>query len=250
MFARLACFVALTLLFTSASVAEEKRIIADPLEPFNRGMHWFNDKADTYFLEPIAKGYNTITPDSVQEGVRNFFSNIRYPQYLISDLVEGEGCAAMDHTARFFINSTIGFLGIFDLASDMGFPENPQDFGQALGKQGVGEGAYLVIPFIGPSSLRDGTGRLVDAVLYPFFWVGSTGASQATQNSVSLGATGTEFVQTRADLIEAIKAGKESAVDEYLFMQGAYVQHRRAIIDGQEIDTNAPKKNPFADDVE
>lgn len=247
---RLIPFITIVFLSLSSVFAEDKKLIADPLEPMNRGIHWFNDKADVYFLEPVAKGYSKIAPESVQEGVRNFFSNVRYPQYLVSDLIQGEGCAALDHTARFLINSTIGFLGIFDLASDMGFQENPQDFGQTLGRHGINEGAYLVIPFLGPSNLRDGAGRIVDAVLYPFFWVGTTGVPRATQNTISGSATGLDFIQARADLIEAIKAGKESAVDEYLFMQGAYTQHRRAVIDGEEEDTSSPKKNPFADDLE
>lgn len=256
MFKKLFILIASLCLVTAcstSSVNKDGRLIADPMEPMNRGTWWFNDHADKYVLEPVAKGYDYVTPDSVQTGVRNFFSNIKYLQFLVSDLVQLNGSAAWSHTARFAINTTIGFLGIFDLATGMGFPENRQDFGMALGRNGVGEGYYLVIPFLGPSNTRDGFGMLVDAVLYPFFWTGATNWENSTQWIVTGTTTAVDFIQTRADLIEAVNTGRDSAVDEYLFMQGAYTQHRRNLISGKKStdgDINEKKENAFADDVD
>ncbi|NDC38551.1 MAG: VacJ family lipoprotein [Proteobacteria bacterium] len=204
--------------------------VHDPIEKVNRGIFWFNDKTDAYLIEPIAKGYNYVTPDPVQRSITNFFHNLRYPRYLVSDLVRLEFTDALEHTGRFLVNSTVGLLGLFDVATDWGLPENEQDFGLALAHHGVGPGAYLVLPILGPSNLRDTLGTAVDFFLDPFVIFSFTNVRAGIKDPITLGAYGLKLVNTRAGLIEAIDTARASSVDYYLFMQGAYYQHRWGLL--------------------
>jgi phospholipid-binding lipoprotein MlaA len=209
----------------------------DPIEPFNRGVFWVNDKLDVNIFEPIAHAYESVVPDPVQTGIGNFFLNLRYPSYLVSDLVQGKVTQALEHTGRFVINSTIGVVGLIDVAEDFGLPDHDEDFGIALAWHGVPAGPYLVLPILGPSNVRDGVGRLVDAFLDPIGWVAYSGIPARTKVAASTSALTVKFVHTRAGLIQAIDAAKESSVDLYLFMQGAYYQHRHGVLtDGAEAE--------------
>jgi len=255
-------FLALTpLLFLALSLqAEDKKTwvepstdsaqdlgIYDPIEPVNRGIFWFNDKLDIYALEPVAKAYDKVVPDPVQDGIGNFFSNLRFPSNFVSDLVQFRFGDAAKQTARFIVNSTVGLGGVMDVASHFGLEKQDQDFGLALASHGVGPGPYLVIPLLGPSNVRDGFGRIVDAGLSPLFYLGSI--FDLTDNQAlawSLGLKTVDLIDQRADLLDAIKAAKESSLDYYLFIQSAYYQHRKGQIGGENGKITA--EDPLAAD--
>ncbi len=204
--------------------------VSDPLERVNRGIFWFNDKADTYVLEPVAKGYDSSVPGPVKTSIRNFFSNLRSPVRVASALIQLKFKEAAELTGRFVVNTTLGGAGFFDPATDMGLKPSEDDIGIALGYSGVPEGPYLVLPFLGPSNLRDAIGRVGNLLLDPFYWVAHTGNSSTGKTVTLASLYGLDVVDTRASLLEAIKTGKESSLDYYLFAQGAYHQYRLGLI--------------------
>ncbi len=211
--------------------------ISDPLEPMNRKIFWFNEKMDKYLLAPVAHGYDTVVPRCAQRKVSNFFQNLGYPKYLLSDLVQFKFSEALSHTGRFLINTTIGIGGLFDVASEMGLEHEDEDFGIALAYRGVPDGAYIVLPFFGPSNVRDAFGRIVDTLVHPFMILTYSDVPAGIADKITYGGRALDSVQTRVDLDEAIKAGKESSVDYYLFLQGAYTQYRRGVLyDGNPPD--------------
>lgn len=222
--------------------AEEE--INDPLEGFNRGIFWFNDRLDRYLIEPVARAYDYVVPNPVQDGIGNFFSNLGYPSYLLSDLVQLKFGQALDHTGRFLVNTTFGVGGFIDVAEGMGLPEHDEDFGIALAYNGVPAGPYLVLPLLGPSNLRDGVGRAVDSFIHPVYWIakGTAGSDDAT--SITLGFRAVEVTDTRAGLTEAIKAAKESSLDYYLFVQSAYYQYREAKLYDGELPPESEETDP------
>ena len=136
----------------------------DPWEGFNRRMYYFNAKADTYFLLPIVDAYKKITPDVVETGLSNFFNNLGEISTFINSLLQFKLSVAGETFGRFLVNSTIGLAGVFDVGTLVGFVEQDEDFGQTLGHWGVSSGPYLVLPLLGPSSLRDATGLAFDAL--------------------------------------------------------------------------------------
>ena len=218
-----------------SAAAEEQ--IWDPIEPVNRGIFWFNDKFDYYIFEPAARGYDWAVPDPVQEGVGNFFDNLKYPSYLVSDIVQFKFTQAAEHTGRFVLNSTIGIVGILDVAKHVGLERHQEDFGIALAYHDVPPGPYIVIPILGPSNLRDGFGRIVDSFLDPLNSLAYAGVDEDIAIPVIIGARVLDGVDTRANLLEAIDTAKESSLDYYLFMQGAYYQYRRGVLyDGDPPD--------------
>jgi phospholipid-binding lipoprotein MlaA len=204
--------------------------IYDPLEDVNRGIFWFNDKLDVNVLEPVAKGYKEYVPSFMRTGINNFFSNLRYPSYLVSDILQGKITQAGEHTGRFLINSTIGLAGFLDIAKDVGLPDHQEDFGIMLAYHGVPAGPYLMLPLLGPSNVRDGVGLIVDGFLDPIGWVGYSGLSNSTKLIIAASALGIRTIHTRAGLIQAIETGKESSVDYYLFVQSAYYQFRNGLV--------------------
>lgn len=229
------------LIFASSSVKAQD--ISDPLEGFNRGIFWFNDKLDVYVMEPVARGYDYITPQPVQKGIGNFFENLRYPKYLVSDLVQFKFAQAAEHTGRFIVNSTIGLVGLVDVAKQIGLEQHEEDFGLALAYYGVPPGPYLVLPLLGPSNVRDGIGRVVDSFLDPIGWVSYTSLDSDSKLAIILGTKSLDFIDQRAGLIEAIETAKESSVDYYLFLQGAYYQHRRGVLyDGNPPEEEEPQE--------
>ena len=221
---------------TRVALAEEEEPY-DPLESMNRAIFDFNDSLDVHVLEPVARAYHDNVPDFMQTGIGNFFGNLRYPSYLVSDILQGKFDQVLDHTGRFVINSTIGVLGLIDVAKDVGLPDHREDFGIALAYNGVPHGPYLVIPIIGPSSVRDGLGLIVDGLLDPLGWVAYSSLSTGTKLAIAASAFGVKLVHTRSGLLQAVEAAKESSVDYYLFTQGAYYQYRHGLLtDGKEED--------------
>lgn len=222
-------FFFLTCLWTSSVYANDE--ISDPLEGYNRAMFWFNDKVDVYLLEPVARAYGYVAPNAVKKGIGNFFSNLRYPQYLVSDLVQFKFDQAGEHTLRFVLNSTVGILGFVDFAKQVGLPADDEDFGLALAYHGVPAGPYFVLPLLGPSTIRDAFGKGVDICLYPLTYIGSISSlSNSDASAISLGARALEVIDTREGLLEAIETAKDSSVDYYLFTQSAYYQIRRSML--------------------
>jgi phospholipid-binding lipoprotein MlaA len=230
-----AVVVASAALSCTLPVSAEVEEPYDPIEPVNRAIFDFNDTVDVYVLEPVARAYRNNVPDFMQTGVGNFFRNLRYPSYLVSDIIQGKFDQVLDHTGRFLINSTVGVLGFIDVAEDWGLPDHQEDFGIGLAYNGVPHGPYLVIPFLGPSSVRDGFGLIVDGFLDPIGWIGYSSLSAGTKVAIAAGTLGIKVVHTRAGLLQAIEAAKESSVDYYLFAQGAYYQHRHGLVtDGKD----------------
>lgn len=140
--------------------------VSDPFEGFNRRMYYFNAKADEYVLLPVVKGYKAITPDVVEHGVSNFFNNLSEIPTFINSVLQLKAGVAVETLGRFALNSTIGIVGLFDVATPIGLEEQDEDFGQTLGHWGVGTGPYLVLPLTGPSSVRDAVGTSIDMLAF------------------------------------------------------------------------------------
>jgi phospholipid-binding lipoprotein MlaA len=213
----------------------------DPLESFNRAMYTFNDKFDRYLLKPVAKGYRAITPKPVRRGISNFFSNLHDPGIMLNNLLQGKPKQAGSDLGRFLVNTTLGIAGLFDVASKMGMEKHNEDFGQTLGKWGVGEGPYLVLPFLGPSNLRDGPALVVDWETYPPNHM----EEQSTRNKLLV----VEVVDKRAQYLEAGDILEQAAgQDPYIFVREAYRQRRvNQIYDGNPPQA-APPPGLFEDD--
>lgn len=191
----------------------------DPLESGNRKVHAFNDTADHFLLKPIAKGYTAILPKPAERGIANAFSNLNDPWVAINQLLQGKPKLALRDTGRFLVNTTLGIGGLFDVAGRMGLEKHQEDFGQTLAVWGVGRGAYLVVPFWGPSSPRDGFGAIVGNYAYLPRYISNT----ATRNWV----IALWIINKRAGFL-----GAESLItgDRYLFIRDAYLQRRDYLI--------------------
>lgn len=202
---------------------------ADPLEPFNRGVYKFNDAVDGAVLKPVATAYRDITPDLVRQGVRNFFNNLQDGWSIVNNALQLKGQGTSDSFGRFLLNSTFGLGGVFDLASDLKIERNTKDFGHTLGYWGVAPGPYLVLPLMGPSTLRDTVALPVDAQ-------GSLTSHMAhvpTRNTVMA----IELVDRRESLLKATEMLEQLALDPYVFTRDAYLQRRRsAVFDGNPPD--------------
>lgn len=208
----------------------------DPLEGLNRGIYKFNDVADKAVVKPIAGAYKAVLPSPVRTGVNNFFSNLNTFISAINDLLQLKFDKAMTGAGRFVINSTFGIAGLIDVASMDGIEKRNEDFGQTLGHWGVGSGAYIVLPFLGPSSLRDTTGFVVDTVAFdPISYV----HDPRDRNLLRV----VKFVDKRAQYLPASDLLDEAALDPYAFMRDAYLQRRAA----QVADSNGSNAS-FEDD--
>ncbi len=194
----------------------------DPLESVNRKIFAFNDTVDVWILEPAAKGWDFVVPRRVESSIANFFQNLRFPIVTVNDLLQGKLAAAASDVGRFAVNTTAGVAGFFDPATSLGLEQHDEDFGQTLGWWGVGPGAYLVLPILGPSNLRDTAGIVVDYPLAvtPLFvdWYYTTGARVV------------EVVNARAMYLEELRNAKSSAFDFYSFVRNAYSQRRAALV--------------------
>lgn len=210
----------------------------DPLEFVNRFTFAFNDMVDTLILQPAAATYRFLVPEPVQNGIRNVLRNLNGPVILANDLLQGEFDRAGDTFMRFLINSTIGLAGIFDVASDWGYEYHDEDFGQTLGSWGVGEGFYLVLPILGPSSLRDGVGMVVDSYMDPWPYVIDYYdlTDDSTKDWITIGRRGLEGLDLRARNIETIENIKKDAVDYYARIRTLYRQNREDAIRNGELE--------------
>ncbi|MEW6670983.1 MAG: VacJ family lipoprotein [Thermodesulfobacteriota bacterium] len=199
---------------------ENPGYVADPIEPWNRAMFHFNDKLYFWILKPLAKGYRAVVPRLARTGVQNFFANLTAPVRFMGCLLQGKGDAAGGEFSRFFMNTTVGVLGFGNPAKD--YPEmNPpeEDFGQTLGSYGIGNGFYIVWPFIGPSTLRDSIGRLGDSFLNPVSYVRPLEAY--------LGVRSFDTVNDTSFRIGDYESIKDAAITPYEAFRDAYIQHRK-----------------------
>jgi phospholipid-binding lipoprotein MlaA len=204
-----------------ATLPSDKRDPRDPWERMNRATYTFNDKFDRAIARPLARGYRK-TPAAVQRGVHNFFTNLDYPIVMVNDLLQGQFTPLATDTARLLVNTTIGIGGLFDPATAMGLEKNDRDLGQTLGKWGAKKGPYLVIPFLGPSDVRDAFGRVGDSFSTP----------RAYMNRYwDYGLWALEAVDLRASLLDAT-AALDRTYDPYAFMRNAYLQHRDFKVNG------------------
>ncbi len=199
---------------------------ADPYEGFNRPMYDFNMGVDKYLLKPVADGYKFVTPDFMETGVTNFFSNLKGINVVLNDMLQGKFGQSVSDLGRFTTNSTIGLLGLFDVASDLGLPQNVEDFGQTLAVWGVDQGPYLVLPFLGPTTLRDGGGGIVDRAANPGTYL-------------LPGAGVLEGINERANAEGALNFIDEAALDPYVFTRESFLQYRKNLANDGNIDADS-----------
>ncbi len=196
--------------------------VNDPLEPINRGVFWFNEQADRFVIKPVAKGYDFITPKPVKRGVSNVFDNLFMPVVAVSDLLQGNFQHSAEDVGRFVVNSTVGVVGIFDVATGWGLERRREDVGQAFGAWGIGAGPYLVLPILGPSNVRDGVGLVGNYFLLPQTYIDDEG--------VRWGVTVLGGIDTRYRLLDASRVLEQAALDRYAFVRSSYAQYRKNLI--------------------
>ncbi|MCC6932303.1 MAG: VacJ family lipoprotein [Deltaproteobacteria bacterium] len=224
---------------SSLSLEEEdtsfEQEIWDPLEPVNRGIFWFNDQAYVYVLRPVSVGYDYMLPQFAKTGVKNFFRHLMLPIDFVSNLLQGNFSGAGKSVGRFVINTTVGLLGTIDVAQDHGLPYQGQDLGLAFASWGIPFGPYIVLPLMGPSSLRDALGEggesFISPLNYPIYYLNSFSSND------ELYYTGGVYTLKTMDIInrrrDAIDAAKESSLDYYLFVQTSFYQYRTKAIKGK-----------------
>jgi phospholipid-binding lipoprotein MlaA len=201
--------------------------ISDPWEPFNQAMFTFNLRVDEYVLRPVASAYDAILPDAAQRGVGRFFKNLGVVERFANNLFQGKFPGAGQEVGRFLVNTTLGCAGFLDVADSVfGWQESPEDFGQTLAVYGVDNGPYLVLPFLGPSTVRDVTGAAVDGALNPMNYLLSTWKVIAIKG----GTTVVSAVNYRSMNLGLFENVERSAVDLYGAVQDGYVQRREKAI--------------------
>jgi phospholipid-binding lipoprotein MlaA len=194
----------------------------DPWEGINRRVYSFNDGFDNVVARPVATVYRDVLHVEIRSRVSNFFSNIQDIFIGVNNMLQGKFVEGAEDWARFTFNTTIGLLGIHDVASEMGIEKHNEDFGQTFGRWGVGSGPYLILPFLGSSTLRDAAGTGVDYMVAPL--------PHARPIALRNALYALYFVNTRAELLEASSILEQAALDRYVFQRDAYLQRRRSLI--------------------
>lgn len=230
---RMVLTVAVLVLLSGCATNSEFADPRDPWEGFNRTMFNFNDELDKAIVQPLARGYKTIMPAPLDKGVTNFFANLSDVGSAINNLLQFKLMRAGSDLARLGFNTTLGLLGFIDVATNMNFPRYNEDFGQTFGVWGAGPGPYLVLPFLGPSSGRDGVGLVLDWFVDPLRYV-------STSNGLRFGLLSLWFVDRRADLLGVSRVIEQAALDPYEFIRDAYLQQRR-----YEVFDGNPPPDPY-----
>ena len=202
---------------TEVEAVEVEASEVDPYEGFNREMYAFNEGLDDYVAEPITDAYLWITPQFVQTGVGNFFDNLDDINVILNDMMQGKVMQGTEDTGRFAVNSTLGLLGLFDVATEFGLEKHDEDFAQTLGVWGVPQGPYLVLPVLGPSTSRGLPGYIFDAAANPATYVGYP--VQAVQ-----------MLNARANAAGSLKFIDEAALDPYVFTRESFLQYRKHLV--------------------
>lgn len=229
--------LALVLLLATGCASIGEGDPRDPFEPFNRGVYRFNEVVDENLAKPVASAYRDFVHEEIRGRVRNFFSNLGDLWIGANDVLQGKFFDGFESGMRFVFNSTLGLFGLHDVASEMGIEKRNEDFGQTLGRWGVGEGPYLVLPILSSSTVRDAFGTGVD------MWVDPLGEFQP--NRTRNASIALRLVNTRADLLDASRILEQAALDKYVFQRDAYLQRRRSLVyDGR------PPREPRTRDEE
>ena len=197
---------ALVLTACASTATRDDGTVYDPFEGWNRGVYGFNNVVDGAVLEPVAKGYRAVTNEPIRGGVSNFLTNLRQPVVFANAVLQGKPETALDTVGRFLVNTTVGIGGIFDPATAAGVPKHREDFGQTLGVWGVPEGAYLMLPLMGPSNLRDAFGSGVDVGLNPLTYSQFNGDTE-----FRIINNGVAAIAARESLIEQVEVLREPA---------------------------------------
>ena len=221
------CLLSTALLLAGCAGAHDPK---DPLEPLNRGIYRFNDAVDKAVIKPVAREYTAVMPTAGRIMVSNFFSNLDDVIVTVNDLLQFKLVQGFSDGMRFLVNSTIGVFGLIDVASTGGLKKHDEDFGQTLGKWGVGNGPYLVLPILGPSTFRDSAGLYADGFWSPMYQL----RDMRTRNQ-SYMAKG---ISKRAGLLDEEKVLDTAMIDRYTFMRDAYLQYRI----NQVYDGNPPRR--------
>lgn len=209
----------------------------DPLEVVNRPIYVANDFLDDYVGEPVSRFYIDYTPEPIRTSISNFFDNVTYLNVILNDFLQGKGKQGLEDSGRLLINSTFGAFGLFDVATPLGLEKHEEDFGQTLAVWGLWQGPYLVLPLIGPNTVRDVPDLGVSTVTNILFYV---------SNPVAVPVAMLGFIDKRSRLDQAVRFRDEAAVEPYLFTREAYLQHRNFLI----YDGNPPinEDDLFLDD--
>jgi phospholipid-binding lipoprotein MlaA len=217
-----------------ATTAARVRDPADPLEGLNRGLYAVHRQLDRIVIRPLMLVYVAVAPRPLRSGLRNAVGNLGEPITFVNDMLQVRPRRASRTVTRFATNSTIGVLGLFDLAKDAGYPRHTSDFGQTLARYGVGPGPYLFIPGLGPSSVRDVTGRVADSFADPVTWFRFDG-----DTAVAIGRPVVYGLELRHDFDADIQALDTTATDPYVTLRSAYMQNRQSFISDGQVDVDA-----------
>lgn len=212
--------------------ADPERSNHDPFESVNRQIDRVNEVVDRTIAKPATDAYVSYTPRPIRNSVSNFFDNVVYPNVILNDFLQGKGTQGLEDSGRFLVNTTFGFLGIWDMATPLGLEAHDEDFGQTLGVWGIDESPYLVLPFIGPSTVRDLPNLGVSVVTNILFYV---------PNPYVVPVALLGFIDYRAGMDEAVTLRDSTAVEPYLFTREAYRHHRKFLI----YDGNPPVDEDF-----
>jgi phospholipid-binding lipoprotein MlaA len=208
----------------------------DPFEPMNRDIYKFNDALDRAVVKPVAKGYRAVVPAPGRTLVTNFFSNLDDVLVTLNDILQLKFRHAVSDFGRVLINSTVGALGLADAATAVGLEKHDEDFGQTLGYWGIGSGPYLMLPILGPSTVRDGIGLYVDS--FPSMITQTRPIHLRNQAIIAKG------ISNRSNLLEQEKLFDTAIIDRYSFLRDAYLQHRQSLV----YDGNPPRPKYYEDD--
>lgn len=218
--------------FTNSSSDVE---IYDPLEKVNRKIFAFNEVFDRYFFEHVARAYHNYVPDPVRISIGNFLHNLSMPLVVVNSALQGNLDNSMASFSTFLINTTIGVGGLFDVAKSKDIKYRREDFGQTFAKYKVGQGPYLILPFLGPSDLRDATGLVVEKIVDPlsFNILEVGGNTKLVSSETSFAIAGTTAVDTREGLLDVVDDVRKNSFDGYATIRSAYIQKRNSLINNK-----------------
>jgi phospholipid-binding lipoprotein MlaA len=247
------CIFALALLCTSCASINPKTNEAykpsdlknDPWENINRRIFAFNEVIDSVILKPAALTYQKFMPEPLQKGVDNFYNNIEDAYSIANNILQLKPKETAENTMRFAMNTSFGMLGFIDIASLVGLNRKKEDFGQTLGYWGMPSGPYLILPLLGPSTVRDAAGKSIDII-------GTSAVSDQifSENWKKYTSTSVNLLQTRADLLEVTNAIDKFSLDKYTFMRGAYLQKRKYDVNDGNLADNKNNSDDFPDELE
>ena len=220
----------------SQNIMDKTQQTQDPWENFNRGTFAFNKVFDKYLLAPLAKGYRIVLPGEVRKGIRNFLSNLKEPWTSINAALQGDFKNSGTSIVRFGLNTTVGLLGIFDVATSLGYKKQKEDFGQTLAVYGVDSGPYLVLPLLGPSTVRDAIGKVTGFIADP---VTIALNQDGKENWIWIG-TAVNGIDFREQNLEKIDNLEATSVDFYATIRSLYLERRNRMIRNQSADQQDP----------